>query len=58
MTYLIYKINNSQFNDDLDKMFKTSQQMAEVSIEMDQEGPDSPFQGKEAYLDGLYSHCI
>ena len=53
--YLIYKINNSQSNDNPDYAVKTSQAIAEVAVEMDQEGPGSPFQGEETCFDGSHS---
>ena len=49
--YLIYKINNPQFNDDPGYAFKTSWAIAELAVEIDQEGPDSLFQGEEAHFD-------
>ena len=56
--YLIYKINNSQFNDDPDYLFKTSKAMAEEAVEVDQARPASPFQGEEAYFDGSHFQCV
>ena len=31
--------------------------MAQLAIDMDQDGPEHPLQGKEAYFDGLHSRC-
>ena len=56
--YPIYKINRIHFNDDPDYKFETSQATDMVAVEMDQEGPDSPFQGVETYFDGSYLWCM
>ena len=34
--YLVYKINNFQFNDDQENIFKTRDTLAQIVIEMDQ----------------------
>ena len=31
--------------------------MAQLAIDMDQNGPEHPLQGKEAYFDGCHSRC-
>ena len=31
--------------------------MAQLAIDMDQNGPEHPFQGEEAYFDGSHSRC-
>ena len=56
--YLIYKINNSQFNDDPDYMFRSSHPMAQISVDMDQERPKNPLPGEKAYFDGYHLQCI
>ena len=55
--YLIYQINNSQFNGQPNYIFKSSAPMAQLAIDMDQDGPEHPLQGKEAYFDGCHSRC-
>ena len=53
--YLIYRINNSQFNDQPNYVFKSSAQMARLAIDMDQNGPEHPLQTEDAYFDGCHS---
>ena len=55
--YLIYRINNSQFNRQPDYVFKISAPMAQLAIDMDQDGLEHPLQGEEAYFNGCYSRC-
>ena len=55
--YLIYKINNSQFNGQPDYIFKSSGPMAQLAIDMDQDHLEHPLQCKEAYFDGCHSRC-
>ena len=55
--YLIYQMNNSQFNGQPDYIFKSSAPMAQLAIDMDQNGPEHPLQGEEAYLDCFHSRC-
>ena len=55
--YLIYQINNSQFNEQPNYIFKSSVPMAQLAIDMDQDGPEHPIQGKEAYFNGFHSRC-
>ena len=31
--------------------------MAQLAIDMDQNGPEHPLQGEEAYFDGCHSRC-
>ena len=40
--YLIYKINNSQFNGQPDYVFKSSAPMVQLAIDMDQDGLEHP----------------
>ena len=64
--YLIYKINNSQFNGEPDYLFKSSAPMAQLVIDMDQDSLEHPLQGEEAYFDDFtpdvqdikLSHCL
>ena len=56
--YLIYNINNSQFNGQPDYIFKSSTPVAQLAINMDQDGPENPLQGEEAYFDGCHSQCV
>ena len=32
--------------------------MAQLAIHMDQDGPEHPLQGEEAYFDGSHSQCV
>ena len=56
--YLIYKINKLQFNGQSDYLFKSSAPMAQLAIDMDQDGPEHPLQCEEAYFDGCHSRCL
>ena len=56
--YLIYKINNSQFNREPDYVFKSSTTMAQPAIDMDQNVPEHPLQCEEAYFDRSHSWCV
>ena len=47
---LIYQINNSQFIGQTDYIFKSSTPMAQLAIDMDQDGLEHPLQGEDAYL--------
>ena len=55
--YLIYKINNFQSNGQPDYIFKSSAPVAQLAIEMDQDGLQHPLQDEEAYFDGCHSIC-
>ena len=55
--YLIYKINNSQFNGQPDYVFKSSAPMAQLAIDIDQDGPEHPLQGEDVYFHGCHSRC-
>ena len=55
--YLIYRINNSQFNGQPNYIFKSSMPMAQLAIDMDQNGPEHPLQAKDAYFNGCHSRC-
>ena len=52
--YLIYKINNTQFNGDPDYMFKSSHTMAQIAVDMDQERPKNRLQSEETYFGGAH----
>ena len=54
---LIYQINNSQFNGQPNYVFKSSVPMAQMATDMDQDGPEHPLQGEEAYFNGCHSRC-
>ena len=54
---LIHKINYPQFNGQLDYIFKSSAPMAQLAIDMDQDGLQHPLQDEEAYFDGCHSRC-
>ena len=56
--YLIYKINNLQFNRHADYIFQSSTPMAQLAIDMDQDGLEHTLQGEEAYFDGCHSWCV
>ena len=53
--YLIYKINNFHFKDDPDYVFKTSHEIAQILVHMDQEGPDNLLQSEKAYFGGSHA---
>ena len=53
--YLIYKINDLQFNGQPDYTFDSSAPIAHLETDMDQDGPEHPLQGEEAYYDGCHS---
>ena len=55
---LIYKIDSLQFNGQPDYLFKSSAPMAQLAINMDQDGLEHPLQGEEAYFDGCHSQCV
>ena len=55
--YLIYQINNSQFNGQSNYVFKSSTPMAQLAIDMGQNGPEHPLQSEDAYFDGCHSRC-
>ena len=38
--------------------FKSSAPMAQLAIDMDQDGLEHPLQGEEAYFDGCHSRCF
>ena len=56
--YLIYKINNSQFNGQPNYVFKSSAPIGQLALDMDQDGPEHPLQCEEAYFDGCHSQCV
>ena len=56
--YQIYKINNSQFNGQADYIFKSSAPMVQLAINMDQDGPEYPLQGEEAYFGSCHSQYV
>ena len=53
--YLIYQISNSQFNEQPNYIFKSSVPMAQLAIDMDQNGPEHPLQAEDPYFDGCHS---
>ena len=55
--YLIYKINNSQFNGQPDYVFKSSVPMAQLAINMDQDSPEHSLEGEDAYFNSCHSRC-
>ena len=55
--YLIYWINNSQFNGQPNYILKSSTPMAQLAIDMDQNGPEHPLQAKDTYFNGCHSRC-
>ena len=56
--YLIYKINNLQYNGEPDYVFKSSSPITQLAIDMDQDGHNIPLQGEEPYFDGCHSQCV
>ena len=55
--YLIYQINNSQFNGQPNYVFESSTPMAQLAFDMDQNGPEHPYQAEDAYFNGCHSRC-
>ena len=55
--YLIYQINNTQFNGQPNYIVKSSVPMAQLDIDMDQNGPEHSLQGEEAYFNGCHYRC-
>ena len=39
-------------------MFKTSNTVAPIAVNIDQEGPEKPLQSKEVYSTGSHLQCI
>ena len=57
--FLIYKIHNGNFSsEEPDYVFKTSKEMLQLALEMDNEGPDNPMQDEEAFFDGAHKRCV
>lgn len=57
--YLIYKINDSSFNDNPDYVFKSSREMGNLALQMDQCNTNSsPLMEEEAYFDGAHKRCM
>ena len=54
--YLVYKINNSQFNREPDYVLKSSASMAQLAINMDLDGPE--LQGEVTYFDSSHLQCV
>ena len=52
--FLIYRINDSNFNDGPDLVFKSSRAL----LKMDQSGPPNPLQEQVVYFDGTHSRCV
>ena len=56
--YLIYKVNDSSFNNNDDFVFKSSRKMAQLAINMDQNSPgNNPLKGEFCYFDGMHLCC-
>ena len=56
--FLIYKINQQSFNGDPDYVFKTSTEMAQLALQMDQrQDQHNPLMAEEAYFDGAHKRC-
>ena len=55
--YPIYQINSTQFIGQPNYIFRSKAPMAQLAIDMDQDGPEHPLQGEEAYFDGCHSRC-
>ena len=55
--YYIYSIGNSHFSEDAttDHIFKSSKEMAELAIAMDQDSPDNILQLENAYFDTTHT---
>ena len=56
--YLIYKVNDSAFDNQDDYVFKSSRRMANLAINMDQNAPgNNPLKTEFCYFDGMHSRC-
>ena len=53
--YYIYQINNGLLNNTSDYVFKSSQKMAQLAIQMDIDKPQHIFQNENAYFDTTHS---
>ena len=54
--YYIYRISNGLHNNSSDYVFKSSQKMAQLAVQMDIDGPPHIFQNENAYFDTTHSH--
>ena len=51
----IYRINNSNYNDGYDYVFKSSRKMVELALKMDIDGDKNIMQTENAYFDSTHS---
>ncbi|MCG8623181.1 MAG: hypothetical protein MJE68_14445, partial [Proteobacteria bacterium] len=55
----IYKINSSSMNPDFpDFVFKSSQMMMDIALQMDQAGPENVLQDELCFFDGAHSRVL
>ena len=54
--YYIYRISDGLHNNSSDYVFKSSQKMAQLAVQMDIDGPPHIFQNENAYLNTTHSH--
>ena len=53
--YYIYRISNGLHNNSSNYVFKSSQKMAQLAVQMDIDGPPHIFQNENAYFDTTHS---
>ena len=56
--YLIYIIDNCQFNGEPDYLFKNSSSMVQVAIDMDQDGPEIPYKVSRLNITALIHNAL
>ena len=55
--FLIYEINNSDYNEGVDYVFQTTKEMLQLGLDMDIDGPNNPLQLEDCYFDGCHSRA-
>ena len=56
--FLIHRVNDNNFNEAPDYVFKSSREMGEIALKMDQYLPEyNALMGEEAYFDGAHKRC-
>ena len=53
--YYIYQIGNINYGNTVDHIFKSSQKMALITLQMDVDGEDNMLQLENAYFDAMHS---
>lgn len=55
--FLIFRVNNRSLNGEASFVFKSSQMMAEMAIEMDRNNTGSPFAEEYVHVDATHTRC-